>query len=280
MEYKKISPTAETIAFIRGETDIPYARLIARLCNAQEATRQFYRRPDFEIDLSRMKKLAIWAKLRLYAFIEAVKQSEISNILELASGFSPAGLICSQDPTIRYLEIDLPKIVERKKALVQALTRRDNLVFAPLNVLDFEDLRLVAFFSFTHGPLAVINEGLLQYFTHDEKFELASNINQILKPRGGVWVTTDIVLKSHLVEAFNASLYTRTMRDILAENTGRDMVELAFDSFEQAEELFGKAGFLVEKHAQLELAGDFISPGDLQNRTHLVHQQIWIMRAK
>ena len=103
MMYERISSTAKTIAFIRSGLGIPYADDIARLCSTQKATIDFYRRPNFEINLERIRKLSYWAKLRLHSSIAAIRQTEIGNILEIASGFSPAGLIISEDPNVRYL---------------------------------------------------------------------------------------------------------------------------------------------------------------------------------
>jgi hypothetical protein len=39
--HARISPTAKLAAFLRADTDIPYCRQIAELCDAEEASRTF-----------------------------------------------------------------------------------------------------------------------------------------------------------------------------------------------------------------------------------------------
>src|ERR1700680_5188114 len=39
--HARISPTAKLAAFLRAETDIPYCRQIAEMCDAEEVSRTF-----------------------------------------------------------------------------------------------------------------------------------------------------------------------------------------------------------------------------------------------
>lgn len=280
MIYEKISPTAETIAFIRRGLGIPYADDIALLCSAEKATRDFYHRSDFDIDLERMKKLSHWTKLRLYSVIAAIRQSGIQNILEIAAGFSPTGLIISEDSRVTYLETDLPGVVNQKEVIANSITNgRKNLKFFSTNALNINQLK-VAVKEIQGGPIVIMHEGLWQYLTHEEKFIATTNINELLKYRGGVWITPDIVLRSHLESAFDNNAYLKRVRSVLTENTDRDMVKIAFESYDEAEDLIRSGGFSVEKHTQLELLPDLISSSDITIHKNIQHQQLWIMRCR
>lgn len=279
----RISSTAETIAFLRAGAGIPYADALASLSKAETATVAFYRRPDFEIDLERMRKMGSWAALRLHAVIEATRRAGARNILELASGFSPAGLISSEDPRIRYLESDLKPVIQRKRKMAREILggQRKNLGFMTINALVGGDLeRAVRAFFPKEETLTITHEGFLQYLTHEEKRQLSEKIAKVLRERKGTWVTSDIVLQEHFVGAFNTTPYARRIREILAENTGRDMAQLAFASFDEAEEMFQNAGFRVEKYLQLDLAAGLLSQEVLAKHRHLKHQQVWVMRPK
>jgi len=90
---------------------------------------------------------------------QIVREAGATKIVELAAGLSPRGIAFTRDPRIEYTEIDLPAMIERKRALL-ARTPAGN------EVLARENLRLVAGDAMT-APLPqadlIIAEGLLVY---------------------------------------------------------------------------------------------------------------------
>jgi len=297
--HEKISGTAETIAFVRGSRKglalspvESIAQQISKICNAEEATKRFYQRPDFEVDLERMKKLRPWSLLRLEAIREAVKRSGVENVFELASGFSPAGYATVFDLPVRhinYLETDLPDTIERKRKIIEEMQRPygpiDSLMHEPVNALDGPQMLEVARKHFKKGPVAIVHEGLLQYFEVEEKFQIARNIRKVLEEFGGVWITTDIVLRRHLKKEFERSPYMRRIHEIMTENTGRDMVECGFNSYQDAKNIIKLAGFKVEHRTQADLVPVKLSLAlgrerDTKDLTNLAEQQIWAMRLE
>ncbi len=285
--YERISPTAEHIAFLRAVNSqhIPYAKVFADLCDAEKETKAFYHRADFDVDLERMKKMAHWATLRYMSLREAVRRTNICNVFELAAGFSPAGFdTVTEDPRMRYLETDLPETIVRRQAMEPLLWKSqkpdERLGLAVVDALNGEQMLAAAKKHFAQGPLVVVHEGLLQYLTHEEKLQVAKNIATVLRHFGGVWMTSDIVLKAPFVKAFETSDYNRRIQQILAEGTGRDMADLAFDSFAEAEVLLKQAGFTIRKQRQVDLTWYGQEKDLLHQRKNLELQHIWCMKLK
>ena len=223
-----------------------------------------------------------WAIVRFFALKKAVELTGIKNIFELASGLSPAGLLWARDPTVRYLETDLPAMMAEKERIAVEFGSElmVGLFLTSLDVFDVARMHLLADDFFLGCPVAITHEGLLPYFTHQEKYQLAKNIASVLTKHGGVWITTDISLKENFGRAFQTSPYSKRIHEILTEATGRDMAELAFSSFDEAEDLFRSAGFSVERHTQLELVPGLLTAEELSRSKNLAFQQVWTMRLK
>jgi O-methyltransferase involved in polyketide biosynthesis len=273
MLYERISTTGDVIAHIRSFTSLQYAKEIARLANSRERTHQFHHRPDFDIDLDGMQKLSPWIELRSRAIARVAKRiSKVGNYLELASGLSPMGLNFTKDPNVFYLETDLSEVIAEKQHIALSLgLMRENLGFKPASALDESALRnAVEEYYKDSWWLTVLCEGLLQYLTHDEKRTLANIVSKLLHERDGVWVTTDVLFKDDQRKGFDQNLKTRRIREIMRENTGRDMVELAFDGPEQAKAFFLKSNLTVEIYPQFE-GSECTSP-------HLQKQQVWVLK--
>lgn len=281
MNYASISPTAATIAWLRAQEEVDYAKAIGFQIDLERVVTELYNTPDFDVDLARMRKMGPWAVLRLFALQKAVLSTGITNIIELASGLSPTGLLLSEDhPQLEYLEADLPDMHVLKSGIaakILAGRERTNLRFMPVDVLRRQQLE-AAVHSFSRaGSVCVANEGLLQYFTHDEKRKLAQSLRSCL-PKGSAWITTDVVRKKDFSRAFSKSSYTERMRQVLADKTGRDMVACAFDSFEEAETLFTECGFVVYPRRQLDLVPKLFPAAVLDRHCNLEVQQVWELR--
>ncbi len=110
-------------------------------------------------------------------------------VLELAAGLSRRGATFSDDPAVRYTEVDLPPVVARKRALLErteagrAVTARSNLRLVEGDVLDLDLTPL----SDPARPLFVIAEGLLMYLTPDQQRAIWTKVRALIDsaPDGG-----------------------------------------------------------------------------------------------
>ena len=245
-DYSSISPSAKYVLLLKGLTDIPYARETAELIS----------RPDvFEQDTN-LRDIAFWGSVvHLDARYKSIDQLlwEIpeNNILELSSGFSFRGLAATRKHNIHYIDTDLPELIERKQDLmmelpVEPLESKGKLEILAMNALDQQDFKIITT-RFGSGPITIINEGLLMYLDMQEKEKLCQIVKDVLRERGGYWITADIYIK--MKYDLPASVRRSEMNDFAEKMHIREKM---FDSFEEAEAFFNKQGFIIDKEAEGE----------------------------
>lgn len=243
-DYSSISPSAKSLLLMKGLTNIPYARETAALMQGDEV---------FDLNFDD-KDFWFWIRVmhfesRYWSIDQLLKQTDNKNILELSSGYSLRGLdLCMKDSSIHYIDTDLPEIVATKKKMIMQLGLDKDLKgkfeLQPLNAMDgkaFEEL--IA--GFNDGALSIVNEGLLMYLNMDEKRLLCQTIHNVLKGRGGCWITADVYVKR-----------SNDMRATLPQSKGEaaffeqhQIEENKFDSYDAAKLFFEEQGFELVKEA-------------------------------
>jgi O-methyltransferase involved in polyketide biosynthesis len=124
--------------------------------------------------------------------------SGLTRILELGAGLSFRGLdLAGRNPSVHYLDTDLPERAALKADLVRRLQPAPPL--GRLEVLPLDALDPLAFAEaaarLTPGPLAIVDEGLLVYLDPTEKSRLAAHIRDALRAYGGAWLTADVYVR-------------------------------------------------------------------------------------
>jgi O-methyltransferase involved in polyketide biosynthesis len=247
-DFISISPSAKALLLLKGLTDIPFARDTAELISFPKKYA-----PDFT-----NKDFAFWKRVvhfeqRYWSIDKALSFLPANNFLELSSGFSFRGLDMSRNSQVHYIDSDLPGIVNQKKVLLTDLTAGlpaypGRLETVPLNALDEEQFVKIAQ-QFPKGSIIILNEGLLMYLDMTEKEKLCNIIYNVLKQRGGYWVTGDIYIKSSMerLQPDKEDSY----KDFSEEH---QVYNNMFESFDAAEQFFNKAGFTVESESEVELS--------------------------
>lgn len=243
--YSSISSSAKSLLLTKALTTIPFAKEAVGLIWGENAPQIAQARLALKGFLLRLFHF----EGRYWSVDTALSEIGIKNILEFSSGFSFRGLSMCQDPEVFYIDTDLPQIIESKRIVVQELTEKyctypvDNLLLQALNVLDKDAFAGVTS-QFPAGPVAIVNEGLLVYFDEEQKRQLCAIIHDILRERGGYWITADIYLKNSTRDANNYDFFDEQGREFLAKH---HVEENKFESFEAAEIFFQKCGFNVYK---------------------------------
>jgi O-methyltransferase involved in polyketide biosynthesis len=190
--HERCSYTADGVAYARALSNIPFSKEIFRLLEEMDP-------------LDQAEKKARLNHVDVTAFFEAryrmtdreIAKSGVRQVLELASGFSPRGMIMTEDPSSFFVEVDLPDKLAVKRQIVNRLIRnqdaalRSNLCWIAGNVLD-ENVFAQAARLFRKEAVAVVCEGLLRYVSHKDKAILAGYIHEFLEQFGGVWITPDV----------------------------------------------------------------------------------------
>ena len=217
-----------------------------------------------------------------------LKESEITQILELASGFSQRGFIISQDPLMKYSELDLPGIIEEKKSIAKNLIEKGkikkttNLHLNKGNTIIMEDLLSATQEFEENKPIAVLNEGLLRYLDYHERTKVAENIHQLLKESGGVWITPDSAVK---MRRRNSSKLMYDSDEKIKQLTGIDVRKYYFKNELEAKKFFEGFGFSVERRNFMEVYSELVSPKNLNLLPEVVkkilqNRSVFIMKVK
>lgn len=241
-DFSSISPSAASLILMKGHTSIPFARRAAELISYPKP---FV--PDFE-----NRDLLYWSRVlhfesRYRAIDALLGELEVDNVLELSSGYSFRGLDRSAVRKGLYIDSDLPEVIEKKRAMLEAIGAREGpgrLELLPLNALEEGALGAAAE-RFPPGPIAVVNEGLLMYLDPEEKARLARGIRGLLEARGGWWITSDVYIRVPVPAAPATSKGGAKDDDDFRQR--HRVEENKFASFEEARAFFESAGFTVDR---------------------------------
>lgn len=262
--HASISPTAVAVAYSRTFSDIPLSTEIfeeMQVINAQTGI-------NFSIEQIKgivPPETAPMFEARFKLTDKILEESQVKQVLEIASGFSQRGLIMSQDPLIKYSELDLPGIMAEKKTVAEHLvengkiSRAANLYFHEGNALDMDDI-LSATQEFEEKPIAVLNEGLLRYLNREQRSIVAKNVHRLLEKFGGAWITPDTCVK------LGEQSEGRSMQgsdEKIQQLTGIDVQKYYFKNEDEAQEFFENLGFTVERRNFMDVYGKLVSPENL-----------------
>jgi len=270
--YERIGPMAWGVAYRRTFSDIPYSLEIF------EALRRIVSQPPLTPDLENPNAsshdLQFEARFKLVDLL--LERAGTKQVLEIASGFSPRGIRLAQNPSVKYVEIDLPAIIELKKDIVHKLTHeakipaQANLHFVEGDALKMPDLERAAQW-FGEEPIAVVNEGLLRYLTFEQQASLARNIHCLLERHSGVWITPDISVQKK-GPGHPDGKAKKHLQVVLM--SGIDLSKNRFESEEAACAFFENLGFSVERHGFMEAAEEMALPQKLNFTQEQVAERI------
>lgn len=233
-DFNTISPSATALLFLKSFTQIPFMKEAANLISAPADSAE--KSPLFHARVQHFEN-------RYYSIDHMLLPTGITNILELSSGYSFRGLDIAGKKAVHYIDTDLEDVIDRKKQFVNRLQQgplQGHLDLKALNVLDEQQFNAIVH-SFPEGPVAIVNEGLLMYLNLEEKKQLAATIHNVLKTRGGCWITADIYIPSPPdAKQYQSERQRRFFNFHKVE-------ENKFASFEAAGNFFDEAGFSIKK---------------------------------
>ncbi len=270
--YERVGPMAWGVAYRRTFADIPYSLEIfeelRRIVGQPPLT------PDLENPEASSHDLQFEARFKLVDRL--LEQAGAKQILEIASGFSPRGIRLAQNPSVKYVEVDLPAIIELKKDILHKLEQKVkipttvNLHFVAGNALKMHDMeRAVQWFG--EEPIAVVNEGLLRYLSFDEQTSLARNIHRLLERHSGVWITPDISVQKKGPRPPDGKAEERLQVERMS---GIDLSKNRFENEQTARAFFENLGFSIERHGFMEVAEEMVLPGKLNLTLEHVAERI------
>jgi len=284
--FDSISPSAKSLLLTKALTTIPFAKEAAGLIWGDISIQDTQERLSSIGFLMRL----IHFEKRYSSIDKALIEIGIKNIIELSSGFSFRGLSMCKDPGVFYIDTDLPEIIESKKEILLSLTKKfcnyptDNLFLQALNVFD-KTVFAETINYFPTNPIAIVNEGLLVYLNEDQKRRVCTIIHDLLREKGGYWITADIYIKKETQDTITNGFYDEKGKRFLAEH---QVEENKFESFKAAEIFFKECGFGIYK--KIEISTNQLSSlkflakiprnklGDIKGRKKI--RETWILKPK
>lgn len=246
--YEKISPTAKFVAYLRTFSDIPFAAEIAAECGAREAFESLAQESQEPL----VRFSAYW-ETRYKLTDRIIAQRGLTQVLEVAAGLSPRGLVMTETPDVVYVSTDLPEILEEEKSIVEAILskwgeRRPNLHFHIADALECGSLSRAAAAFQPDRKIAIITEGLFPYFNRQEQTALAKNVHSVLAVRDGVWIATDVHTRQYYDAAILLDKTGRKRRERLASSTGSELGRNLFADVDDMRSFFETVGFQMEEY--------------------------------
>lgn len=243
-DFSSVSPSAKSLLLMKGYTNIPYAKEAAKLMQGPEVFELSFDENDFWFWIRVMH-----FEMRYWSIDQLLQQTESTNILELSSGYSFRGIdLCEKNAGMHYIDTDLPGVINTKQHMMEQLHAGKNIKgkfeLLPLNVMDQQAFNNIIS-RYAEGPVTIVNEGLLMYLNLEEKKQLCKAIHQVLKQRGGYWITADVYVKRSA--EMQASLPQSKGEATFFEQ--HHIEENKFDSYPEAEAFFKEQGFALVKEA-------------------------------
>lgn len=248
-DFNKISPTALLVAYARQFSDIPYTKEVVELTDAAATVKQFSEEQQEQPVVA-----AALIEARYKAMEQVMARFNGMQILELASGLLPRGMIRSQNPDITFIESDLSGMIHQKQQLVQQLIGdRSNLHFLEIDASSRPNpLPLTSYFD-SKKPVTILCEGLLMYLTFAEKQQVCANVREMLQTYRGVWITSDFTTKAGYGQMRQNNPALRQVSQNISRLTGRSFTENEFDNLEHAKQFALEQGFQVKEFSMLEV---------------------------
>lgn len=287
-DHHLISSTAKLVAHLRAGTDIPYSKEIDKICGAEATTEALFGKRESLVWMSAMLELRYKSLSELLS--REMSKKGIKQVLELACGIQPRGLIFSSNPDVTYIETDLVDMANEKKRLVAGLDpealNRANYKIEPLNVLDEESvLRTIS--EFDDGSIAILHEGLLPYLSVDEKHIAATHIHTALKEKGGVWITPDISNSNRMRQIIGLFPDSLEAIEKISTATGRQLRDNNIGDRETTLQFYRDIGFNITEYSQKEFVPNIGSMKDIGDESLrmsvnsiLDESNIWVLEVK
>ena len=116
-------------------------------------------------------------------------QQGAATVLNLAAGLDARPYRLPLPPTLRWLHVDLPDMVEYFRTCMAGETPHCALEFVAADLREADARRALFARAAEHGPVLVITEGLLIYLQAEQVAELARDLHDVARAR---WWVSDL----------------------------------------------------------------------------------------
>jgi len=284
-DTRMVEQTAYVAAHVRKHAGIEYADEIALDSDIESAFREF----DIGEERRTLVGFAPLIEAKWLTINQAVESRDYRNVLEIAVGLSPRGLVMTTNPDVTFVASDLKRMIgiherEVRRVLKDSSEERSNYHFREVDVLEEDQIR-AAIEVFDSKPVAVISEGFFPYLSKDQKSRAFGNIWRTLRSSGGALIACDITTKSRIKGYMNAGPEIDRVIKAISGSTSRDLYENSFDDEAELERMIQGVGFVSTRLSQEDVMHLLQSPAKLEIdetkiRDLLKDNYVWCLSAK
>ena len=181
--------TAKMTLFQLASTGDPEAIIIAKKLGLTFEETQNSARSRSTTEL--MKANSIMLETRYKSMEAMALASGCRTIVDLPCGYTPRAKIIAE-AGLDYFGLDLPAAIDEISPAVMPLIPKafqDKVHFVGVDATNLGSLESAL--SSAHGPICILTEGLLMYFSDSEAEAMVDNIRALLSKFGGCWLTSD-----------------------------------------------------------------------------------------
>lgn len=188
--------------------------------------------------------------VRHFAHEARLRQTGPGCIVEIGAGLSPRGVaFATTDPDLRYIEVDLPNMVAAKRRALGDYPLPPNYFLGTTDLLGEDFCESLPEKPRPGDRVAVVTEGVTDYFNMPEKHTAFRNICSLLRAHGGGRYLLDIYARENFP---HLPFLTNAFVKALGRTVGRSFEDQLFERVEDACEFLRSCGF--DKAAELDLA--------------------------
>jgi len=199
-----------------------------------------------------------------YKAIDAlIKRSRVQQVVEFGAGHSTRGVNSPARWNYVHSDQDL-RSVDAMEAIAKDLRLdRGNLHFVSCDAVNGAGMQEILG-CLEAKPLAVVHEGVLGYYPHNIKAEIAKRAHNLLERYAGVYITTDIYSKEdsrtgNIGDTRASHRQAKRMGKELTKKLGRDLYSFMFETDQEWKVFFEKLGFKVQVYQHRDLVDHLAS---------------------
>ena len=244
--HEDIGPTGHYTAYVWHRLRLPYAELFrtrkgAALYWGGRASGEWL--TEFSDRIPAMWQYLGHRHLLIDAQLDAL---DADRVVELGAGLSRRGVTWAVDRGVRYVEIDLPHMIEAKRQRLEAAPAAVRAVLGDRLTLMSRDIldpgfagELGALLAGAERPV-VITEGVIMYFDFESRRKLLDAIASGLARSGGGHYLADVQTKDREHEAGVAPALLRRGIKLVTKGRGASR---GWEDWRHVEEFFHDRGF-------------------------------------
>jgi len=244
-------------AYFRSFSDIPNAMAVAGMLGARDA----YYKDSKDLEYARASIPHFESR---YKAIDAlIKKSRVQQVVEFAAGHSTRGIDSPAQWNYVHTDQDLRSLDAMAAIAKDLRLDRGNLHFVSFDAVNGAGLHDILG-CLKAQPLAVVHEGLLGYYPHNIKAEIAKRAHHLLERYAGVYITTDIYSKEgsrkwNLGDTRASHRQATRIGRAQAKRMRRDPYSFMFETDHEFKVFFEKAGFKVHVYQHRDLVDHLTS---------------------